>query len=266
MRCTSLCAAWCAGRTFCEQAWRRSIRLGCADLSAISQHFRMPKPAFARARAQACSGRLSRTTTGCRTLMRRLIQRAIVNICSIAIPANASASSVSYGVRTRRRQSITTTVWGLVGVLRGVELAQRYTFEHGRLTAVGAEERLAVGRRRRRFAGKRRHSSCAQRAERRRLDQHSCLWRQYRRRTPRGVHRVRRHKAIYFRLFQRDAAQSLGPVERACGSARMTDVTPLDVRRDLIFRREIALFDLREENVFASGHPLFAANLPLSRP
>lgn len=37
------------------------------------------------------------------------------------------------------------TVWGLVGVLRGVELAQRYTFEHGRLTAVGAEERLAVG-------------------------------------------------------------------------------------------------------------------------
>ncbi len=45
----------------------------------------------------------------------------------------------------------------------------------------------------------------------------------------------------------------------------MTDVTPLDVRRDLIFRREIALFDLREENVFASGHPLFAANLPLSR-
>jgi rhodanese-related sulfurtransferase len=38
-----------------------------------------------------------------------------------------------------------------------------------------------------------------------------------------------------------------------------------EVRRDLIARREIAILDVREEDPFAKGHPLFAANLPLSR-
>jgi rhodanese-related sulfurtransferase len=42
-------------------------------------------------------------------------------------------------------------------------------------------------------------------------------------------------------------------------------VTPVDVRRELLARREIAILDLREEDPFARGHPLFAANLPLSR-
>jgi rhodanese-related sulfurtransferase len=42
-------------------------------------------------------------------------------------------------------------------------------------------------------------------------------------------------------------------------------VTAAEVRLDLIARREIALLDLREEDPYARGHPLFAANLPLSR-
>jgi rhodanese-related sulfurtransferase len=42
-------------------------------------------------------------------------------------------------------------------------------------------------------------------------------------------------------------------------------VTPEDVRLDLLAGREIALIDLREEDPFAKDHPLFAANLPLSR-
>jgi rhodanese-related sulfurtransferase len=42
-------------------------------------------------------------------------------------------------------------------------------------------------------------------------------------------------------------------------------VTPDAVRLDLILGREIALIDLREEDPFAKDHPLFAANLPLSR-
>ncbi len=42
-------------------------------------------------------------------------------------------------------------------------------------------------------------------------------------------------------------------------------VTPAEVRLDLVLRREIALIDVREEHVFAQDHPLFAANLPLSR-
>ncbi len=42
-------------------------------------------------------------------------------------------------------------------------------------------------------------------------------------------------------------------------------VSPGEVRLDLLARREIALLDVREEGPFARGHPLFAANLPLSR-
>jgi rhodanese-related sulfurtransferase len=38
-----------------------------------------------------------------------------------------------------------------------------------------------------------------------------------------------------------------------------------DVRRALFERREIALLDVREEDPHARSHPLFAANLPLSR-
>ncbi len=42
-------------------------------------------------------------------------------------------------------------------------------------------------------------------------------------------------------------------------------ITPAEVRFDLLMRREIALLDLREEDPYAKDHPLFAANLPLSR-
>ena len=42
-------------------------------------------------------------------------------------------------------------------------------------------------------------------------------------------------------------------------------IAPAEVRLDLIARREIALLDVREEDPFAKAHPLFAANLPLSR-
>lgn len=38
-----------------------------------------------------------------------------------------------------------------------------------------------------------------------------------------------------------------------------------DVRRALLERTEIALLDVREEDVFAQAHPLFAANLPSNR-
>jgi len=42
-------------------------------------------------------------------------------------------------------------------------------------------------------------------------------------------------------------------------------ISPLAARADLIARREIAILDLREEGAYAAAHPLFAANLPLSR-
>ena len=42
-------------------------------------------------------------------------------------------------------------------------------------------------------------------------------------------------------------------------------VTPRDVRRALLLREEIALLDLRHEAAFATGHPLFAANMAAER-
>ncbi|KRB49451.1 rhodanese-like domain-containing protein [Phenylobacterium sp. Root700] len=45
----------------------------------------------------------------------------------------------------------------------------------------------------------------------------------------------------------------------------ITQTAPADVRLEWIARREIALIDLREEDPFAKDHPLFAAQLPLSR-
>jgi rhodanese-related sulfurtransferase len=42
-------------------------------------------------------------------------------------------------------------------------------------------------------------------------------------------------------------------------------VTPQDIRRALLLRQEIALLDIRTEAVFATAHPLFAANMAADR-
>src|SRR4051812_27910412 len=42
-------------------------------------------------------------------------------------------------------------------------------------------------------------------------------------------------------------------------------LSPAEIRFELLARREIALIDLREEGIFARGHPLFAAQIPLDR-
>ncbi len=42
-------------------------------------------------------------------------------------------------------------------------------------------------------------------------------------------------------------------------------VTPSQVRSALLLRDEIALLDLRHEAAFATGHPLFAANMAADR-
>jgi rhodanese-related sulfurtransferase len=42
-------------------------------------------------------------------------------------------------------------------------------------------------------------------------------------------------------------------------------VTPSQIRTALLLRDEIALLDLRHENAFATGHPLFAANMAADR-
>jgi rhodanese-related sulfurtransferase len=42
-------------------------------------------------------------------------------------------------------------------------------------------------------------------------------------------------------------------------------VTPSQVRLALLLREEIALLDVRHEAAFATGHPLFAANMAADR-
>jgi rhodanese-related sulfurtransferase len=56
----------------------------------------------------------------------------------------------------------------------------------------------------------------------------------------------------------------LAPV-RAADRAALPTTTALEVRRALLNRVEIALLDVREEAIHADCHPLFAANLPVSR-
>ncbi|TYO64003.1 thiosulfate sulfurtransferase [Bradyrhizobium hipponense] len=46
---------------------------------------------------------------------------------------------------------------------------------------------------------------------------------------------------------------------------KLLTATPADIRRALLLREEIALLDLRYEAAFATGHPLFAANMALDR-
>lgn len=46
---------------------------------------------------------------------------------------------------------------------------------------------------------------------------------------------------------------------------KLSTITPADIRRALLLREEIALLDLRHEAGFATGHPLFAANMAVDR-
>jgi len=46
---------------------------------------------------------------------------------------------------------------------------------------------------------------------------------------------------------------------------RLVSVTPAEIRNRLLLRDEIALLDVRHEAAFATGHPLFAANMAAGR-
>jgi predicted metal-dependent enzyme (double-stranded beta helix superfamily)/rhodanese-related sulfurtransferase len=150
------------------------------------------------------------------------------------------------------------TVWGLVGLLRGAEISQPFSLTPDGLVA-GEPRHLRPG------------------------DVEAL--------SPRigDIHRVVNglsdRESVSVHVYGAD----IGRVERStftsAGEARpfvsgyssratpilreppcmMIQVAAEDVRRDLLARREIALLDVREEDPFARGHPLFAANLPLSR-
>jgi rhodanese-related sulfurtransferase len=45
----------------------------------------------------------------------------------------------------------------------------------------------------------------------------------------------------------------------------LPSIAPSQVRSQLLLREEIALLDVRHEAAFATGHPLFAANMAAER-
>ncbi len=62
-----------------------------------------------------------------------------------------------------------------------------------------------------------------------------------------------------------DAPSQTADQTYAAGDPTFPELTYADVRAALLAREEIALLDVREEDPFAQMHPLWAANLPLSR-
>ncbi len=153
------------------------------------------------------------------------------------------------------------TVWGLVGVLRGAELSQRFRFDNGELIPVGVAERLEPGRV---------ESVSPQVGDIHQVsnafdDRASISIHVY----GADIGKVKRH--VYtaeggVKPFVSGYSNPGGPVLLSPVSPTDARVlTPATVRNDLIARREIAVLDLREEGPYALGHPLFAASLPLSR-
>src|SRR3954465_9665881 len=58
---------------------------------------------------------------------------------------------------------------------------------------------------------------------------------------------------------------SLEPSLQTRPSMTTPSVTPSQVRSALLLRDEIALLDVRHEAAYATGHPLFAANMAADR-
>ena len=137
------------------------------------------------------------------------------------------------------------TVWGLVGVLRGAETGERFTLKDGALLADaphilkrGEVEAVspAIG----------------------------------------DIHRVSNalddRVSISIHVYGADIGAVSRHVFAPDGTMKTfisgyanAVVAPMDARRDLLARREIAILDLREEGAYAKNHPLFAVCLPLSR-
>ncbi len=137
------------------------------------------------------------------------------------------------------------TVWGLIGVLRGAEIGERYALKQGGLAA-----------------------SAPHRLERGEVEAVSPA--------VGDIHKVSNalddRVSISIHVYGADIGAVSRHVFAPDGQAKTfisgyanATIAPLDVRRDLLARREIAILDVREEGPYAKDHPLFADCLPLSR-
>ena len=148
------------------------------------------------------------------------------------------------------------TVWGLIGMLRGQELTQPFArTPQGRWAPSGAQIRLLPGE--------------VERVSPTLGDVHK-VWNGLPDQASISIHvyganigKVRRH------VFHEDGTVK-DFVSGYSNPPRPVDgpvptMNPAQVRERLLARQEICILDVREEDPFAQAHPLFAANLPLSR-
>lgn len=150
------------------------------------------------------------------------------------------------------------TVWGIVGVLRGQEGSQRYVVDdRGRCVASGPAEILLPGQ-----------VDCVSPAI---GDVHK-VWNALPDQPSISIHVYGADIGRLSRIvFAPDGSRKpfvsgySNPLPEWHAPAGQPLTTVAEVLEALRTRQEIALLDVREEEPYAQGHPLFAANLPLSR-
>jgi predicted metal-dependent enzyme (double-stranded beta helix superfamily)/rhodanese-related sulfurtransferase len=157
-------------------------------------------------------------------------------------------------------------VWGLIGMLRGAEISQRYGVTSAGLQYVGSAVRLERGQVEAVSPG---------------IGDIHQVSNAYDDRVSISIHvyganigAVRRavyqpdgsQKAFISGYSNTPAPEYLGPVQREPFSmSHPVTRSFADIRKALLARQELALIDVREEAPFAEEHPLFAANIPLSK-
>jgi rhodanese-related sulfurtransferase/predicted metal-dependent enzyme (double-stranded beta helix superfamily) len=177
------------------------------------------------------------------------------------------------------------TVWGLIGMLRGAEYSQPYRLDaDGRAVAGGAAVRLAPGQ----VEAVGPEIGDIHRVHNAYDDRVSISIHVYgadigeverwvyrddgtRKRFISGYTQPARADDTATAAASGHPADAAGdPVERipsfvASTAGALPELGFAQVRAALLARNEIALIDLREEDEYARGHPLWAANFPLSR-
>ena len=150
------------------------------------------------------------------------------------------------------------TVWGIVGVLRGQERAQRYVRDDtGRYVESGPADTLLPGQ--------------IDRVSPAIGDVHK-VWNGLSDRPSISIHVYGADIGTVSRsVFGPEGSRKpfvsgyTNPMPEWDSPAGHAVTTVAEVLEALRTRREIALLDVREEDPFAQGHPLFAVNLPLGR-
>jgi predicted metal-dependent enzyme (double-stranded beta helix superfamily)/rhodanese-related sulfurtransferase len=171
------------------------------------------------------------------------------------------------------------TVWGLVGVLRGAELAQPFAKnDQGQWVPSGPQTRIEAGQ----VEAVSPTIGDVHRVWNALADQPSISIHVY----GANIGKVSRHVFLedgtektfisgYSNATLNEVANAetvattegdLAPLETLAEPApEFAERTFAEVRQALLDRDEIAILDVREEDPFAQAHPLFAANMPLGR-